>query len=65
MPGKNAAGQPKVFSMLGEPNHNPVAKHAWSDAYLALMHSHRSRQSNEDDACMGVTNHLVNWKALR
>ncbi len=60
-PGKNAAGQPKVFSLLGETNIDPVAKRAWSDAYLALTHSRRSRQSNEDGAYMGVTNRLVNW----
>lgn len=60
-PGKDAPGQPKVFSLRGDPNADPVAKRAWSDAYLALTHSRHLGESEEDGAYTGVTNRLVNW----
>lgn len=56
-----SSGQNKVFSLLGEPNIDPVAKRAWSDSYLALTHAHHIRGNEEDGAYTGVTNRLVNW----
>jgi hypothetical protein len=59
LPGSSSKN--KAFSLLSTPNNDPVAKRAWSDAYLALTHSRHARKSDEEGVYSGVTNKLVNW----